>query len=72
MHGGHIAKRILDAYLNKAAQWENSAIRPLLEKYGPILVEAAKRGGNQLAATHFVLGTSDSAYQNLEDQLVNE
>lgn len=72
VHGGNVAKKILDAYINKSQQWKNSAIRPALEKYGKVLADAAKLGGNQLAATHFVLGTSDPEYQQLEDELMRE
>ncbi len=72
VHGGNIAKKILDAYIDKSRAWQNSAIRPKLEKYGRILADSAKLGGNQLAATHFVLGTSDPEYQQLEDELSRE
>lgn len=72
VHGGNIAKKILDAYIDKSRSWQNSAIRPSLEKYGKILADSAKVGGNQLAATHFVLGTSDPEYQQLEDELSRE
>ncbi len=69
VHGGNMAKKILDAYLDTSAAWQDSAVRGLLDKYGPILVNAARQGGNQLAATHFVLGTSDPDYQGLEEQM---
>lgn len=66
MNGGHIAKNILDAYMGGQKSWANSAtIRPLVQKFGPILTSAAKVGGNQLAATHFVLATSNPEYQEL-------
>lgn len=56
--GGHVAKSILDMYLKGA---DNAA----LKTYGPILIKAAKQGGNALAATHFVLSTSHPEYQKL-------
>lgn len=67
MNGGHIAKNIMDAYMGGQKSWASSEIRPLVQKYGPILTNAAKVGGNQLAATHFVLATSDPEYQKLVD-----
>lgn len=70
--GGQVAKRILDAYLSGSAQFANSAMAAVLAKYGPILVNAAKAGGNQLAATHFVLGTSDPEYQELESEMTGQ
>lgn len=70
--GGNMAKKILDIYLDKSRSWQNSTIRPSLEKYGKILADSAKLGGNQLAATHFVLGTSDAEYQKLEEELERE
>ncbi|KKN30157.1 hypothetical protein LCGC14_0836710 [marine sediment metagenome] len=72
IEGGQMAKRILDAYLSKSTQFSNSAMAAVLEKYGPILMNAAKAGGNQLAATHFVLGTSDPEYQELENQMAGQ
>jgi len=70
--GGQVAKRILDAYLSGSARFSNSALVGVLAKYGPILVNAAKAGGNQLAATHFVLGTSDPEYQELEREVAGQ
>ena len=68
MNGGHIAKRILDAYMNPNNMM-NATVKPLIQKFGPILVNAAKTGGNQLAATHFVLATSNLEYQKLTDHM---
>jgi hypothetical protein len=59
--GGRIAQSILDRYLNFKGGPTNAA----LQKFGPILVKAAKAGGNQLASTHYVLATSDPEYQSL-------
>lgn len=70
--GASTAKKILDAYINKSKAWQNSAVRPMLEKYGRVLADAAKVGGTQLAATHFVLGTSDSDYQQLESMMQDD
>lgn len=67
--GGPIAKRILDTYLAGSDAFMSSDLAPVLAKYGPILVNAAKTGGNELAATHFVLGTSDPDYQKLMDHM---
>lgn len=67
--GGQVAKKILDAYMSGSAKFTNSASKKALQKYGPLLVKAAKQGGNQLAATHFVLGTSDPEYQSLAGEL---
>lgn len=69
IHGANVAKRILDAYLNQSAKWQNSASKAALDKYGPVLVNAAKLGGTKLAATHFVLATSEPEYQALEEEL---
>ncbi len=65
MHGGQIAKSILDTYIKGSQSYSNSAIKPLIAKFGPILANAAKVGGNELAATHFVLSTSNPEYQTL-------
>lgn len=67
--GGQTAKRILDAYLFGSERFANSASKKALQKYGPVLIKAAKQGGNQLAATHFVLGTSDPDYQALTHEM---
>lgn len=69
IHGANVAKKILDAYLNQSAKWQNSASKAALDKYGPVLVNAAKLGGTKLAATHFVLATSEPEYQALEEEL---
>ena len=62
--GGHVAKSILDMYMKGA---DNAA----LKTYGPILIQAAKQGGNSLAATHFVLATSKPDYQALMEEVQN-
>lgn len=67
--GANVAKKILDLYLDKSAQWRNSASKAAFDKYGPVLVNAAKLGGNKLAATHFVLATSEPDYQALENEI---
>lgn len=67
--GGQIAKKILDAYMSGSEKFVNSASNKALQKYGPVLIKAAKQGGNQLAATHFVLGTSDPDYQMLTSEM---
>lgn len=67
MNGGNIAKGILDMYLTGS----QSGVGKVAMKYGPILANAAKAGGNQLAATHFVLATSDPEYQSLVDHVQN-
>lgn len=59
--GGQVAKSILNKYISARGIVSN----PSLQKYGGILANAAKQGGNQLAATHFVLSTSDPEYQKL-------
>jgi len=70
--GGQVAKKILDAYISGSKSFAKSNTRKALMKYGPLLVNAAKQGGNQLASTHFVLGTSDPEYQNLANELQRE
>lgn len=72
IHGANLAKRILDIYLDKSAKWQNSALKASLDKYGPVLANAAKQGGNKLAATHFVLATSEPDYQALESEISKE
>lgn len=69
MHGANMAKKILDLYLNKSASWKTSTSKAAVDKYGPILANAAKLGGNKLAATHFVLATSEPEYQALENEV---
>lgn len=66
--GGSVAKNIIDAYLSAKGGIENTAASAGLQKYGPLLADAAKKGGNALAATHFVLATSDPEYQKLVEQ----
>jgi len=68
MDGGAIAKNIMDKYLSGSAAIKDSKTAQALQKYGPMLVNAAKQGGNQLAATHFVLATSHPEYQDLVDK----
>lgn len=62
--GGHVAKSILDMYMKGTSN-------ATLKTYGPILINAAKQGGNSLAATHFVLATSHPEYQHLIEQTQN-
>lgn len=69
--GGQVAKNILDTYIKGSSMLENSGLKPIIAKYGPVLVNAAKAGGNQLAATHFVLATSNPEYQKLVDHVQN-
>lgn len=71
-HGAGLAKKILDLYLDKSAAWRTSPMKAAFEKYGPVLVNAAKLGGTKLAATHFVLATSEPEYQALEDNLESQ
>lgn len=59
--GGQIAKKILDMYISGSESGAGQA----LAKFGPILANAAKQGGNNLASTHFVLATSNPEYQKL-------
>lgn len=59
--GGQVAKSILNKYISA----RGAVSDPVVQKYGSILANAAKQGGNQLAATHFVLSTSDPVYQKL-------
>lgn len=72
MHGGQIAKSILDAYLAGSEKFANSALKPAMAKFGPVLVNAAKQGGNKLAATHFVLATSNPEYQELANHMQDQ
>lgn len=61
--GGAIAASIIDSWMNPSSVLGEA--RAAVEKFGPILANAAKAGGNSLAATHFVLSTSNPEYQNL-------
>lgn len=72
INGGQVAKKILDAYISGSESFAKSGTKAALQKYGPLLVNAAKQGGNKLAATHFVLGTSDPEYQNLANELESQ
>lgn len=69
VNGGNVAKSIMDTYLKGSDAFNDSAVKPILAKYGPVLINAAKQGGNQLAATHFVLATSNPEYQQLVDHV---
>jgi hypothetical protein len=69
VNGGQVAKGILDMYMSASESYGNTALKPIVDKFGPILVKAAKVGGNQLAATHFVLATSNPEYQTLVDHV---
>lgn len=71
VNGGNIAKSIMDMYLQGSEGFSNSALKPIMAKFGPVLINAAKQGGNQLAATHFVLATSNPEYQQLADHVQN-
>jgi len=62
--GGKIAAALIDKWLTV----RNSAASGAIMKYGPLLADAAKRGGNALAATHFVLSTSNPEYQKLVEE----
>lgn len=70
--GGQVAKKILDAYISGSSSFAKSGTKKALAKYGPLLANAAKQGGNKLAATHFVLGTSDPEYQELASDLESQ
>jgi hypothetical protein len=70
--GANMAKKILDFYLDKSRVWHDSAIKAAVNKYGPVLANAAKQGGNKLAATYFVLGTSDPEFQKLAESVEQE
>jgi hypothetical protein len=65
MNGAQSAKGILDAYLHVRSNPVVGAASSALQKFGPILAQAAQTGGNELAATHFVLATSNPEYQQL-------
>lgn len=47
-------------------------LAPQLGKFGPILVEAAQRGGNSLATTNFLLQQTDPEYQEALKNLNEE
>jgi len=70
--GGAIAAGIIDKYLNLKTLGANTGVSDALKTFGPVLVNAAKAGGNQLAATHFVLSTSNPQYQQLVQQTQNQ
>lgn len=63
--GGAIAKKLIDRYLSGMQSLEDSGLKAAYQKYGPLLINAAKAGGNNLAATHFVLATSNPEYQSM-------
>jgi hypothetical protein len=65
MAGAQSAKGILDAYMAVRSNPIAGAASNALQKFGPILAKAAQTGGNELAATHFVLATSNPDYQQL-------
>jgi len=65
LEGGRIAAALVDKWLAV----RNSATSGAIMKYGPLLADAAKRGGNALASTHFVLSTSDPEYQKLTQEI---
>jgi hypothetical protein len=66
--GGKIAAALIDKWLAV----RNSATSGAIMKYGPLLADAAKRGGNALASTHFVLSTSDPNYAELVKEVQDE
>ena len=68
LEGGRIAAALIDKWLAV----RNSATSGAIMKYGPLLADAAKRGGNALASTHFVLSTSDPNYQKLIEETQQE
>lgn len=70
--GGAIAKKLIDRYLSGMQSLEDSGLKAAYQKYGPLLVNAAKAGGNNLAATHFVLSTSDPQYQSMVQDAQNQ
>lgn len=70
--GGALAGRIIDGYLNMKGSMADAGVTKALETYGPILINAAKQGGNNLAATHFVLATSHPEYQKVMNHFQNE
>lgn len=72
LDGGAVAKSIMDTYLNGMERVTNSGLKAAYQKYAPMLIAAAKQGGNQLAATHFVLATSHPEYQALADHATQE
>lgn len=72
INGGKVAKNLMDLYMSGSKSFGDSAIKPLLEKFGPVLINAAKQGGNQLAATHFVLATSNPEYQKLVNHMQDQ
>jgi hypothetical protein len=67
VNGASVAKSIVDMWQSgsKSVGGQTAA------KFGPVLAQAAKIGGNQLAATHFVLATSNPEYQSLVDHVQN-
>ena len=72
LDGGQIAKGILTKWMSIDKSMVDSGVKAALQKYGPILANAAKQGGNQLAATHYVLATSHPEYQQLIDTISKE
>ena len=72
INGGAVAKWIMNAHLGRSTGMGGQIagqIDQAVQKFGPILVNAAKQGGNELAATHFVLATSNPEYQGLMDHV---
>lgn len=72
LDGGQIAKSVLTKWMSIDKAMVDSGTKAVLQKYGPILANAAKQGGNQLAATHFVLATSHPEYQELINKISEE
>lgn len=65
LDGGRIAKKLLDMYISGSQSGIGQMSTQALQKFGPILANAAKQGGNQLASTYFVLSTSNPEFQDL-------
>lgn len=72
LNGPVIVRKILDVYIKHSTNPQAGIVKPALQKYGPILANAAKQGGNKLAATYFVLGTSDPEFQKLSEEMEAE
>lgn len=60
-YAGDIVKKLLDGKIAKDQAFQ--LIGNKLGKYGPVLKQAAARGNNSLAATHFLLSQTDPGYR---------
>lgn len=69
-YAGKVFKQVLNAKIG--AKEGIAALAPKLGKYAKVLTDAASRGNQSLAATHFLLSQQDPAYRQqlkaLEDQ----